>query len=645
MPIPFSCAGCKKAFKAPDHLAGKKVSCPSCKVVGTVPATSPDTSSPAVAPVSKRDTEIMRKQAQTNGSGKHQSAPPPPPIDPEEQLRREADAMQSLLDDERQAAEASQAKSIDFECDNCGEPISVALDQAGKRTPCPSCARIVKVPAPARRDSADWKAKPQFASAVKLQTEEKPEGAWDATSKLVSREALEDADALPVRKAPVPLGTRVRQYLLVAAVLAIGGVIGLSLMRGRSRTIEAGKVETVLADIADPGKNKLDKAALEMMAARALLEQEIPNKLKTVEKHISQAIAALNESPASTARGLVAADMAENLAAMMGTNEDEKDGKKPQANFLQRTIGTCLGKIDDAEWRLDAWGRICRALLASEQSERMVVLEGQIFRGQARQTNRNNETIQPELEAAAITGLALLEEGNRKNRDDLKEMALRSAESLKSRGEPSSFPSLAIGLYGWRGKELPGSWGVAKSDPEQSGIVLARAAQGNIEAARKIVDGIANEAPEAVRARVALAEGMLVAGKADSDVIKKIVDDVSKLSRGRTMFAMQILRLARVAERSGVPQESLKNLAGTVTGTDSYDVEVRGAILVTSLSRGIMEKQPLDSAPVDAKLWSAWATKTRLALLARAPGGPMGDGQGTELFARMGRLMPPFAIR
>jgi hypothetical protein len=111
------------------------------------------------------------------------------------------------------------------------------------------------------------------------------------------------------------------------------------------------------------------------------------------------------------------------------------------------------------------------------------------------------------------------------------------------------------------------------------------------------------------------------------------------------MFAMPLLRLARVAERSGSPQESLKTLAGTIAGTDPYDVEVRGAILLTALVRGIIEKQPLDTAPADAKLWSAWATKTRLALLARAPGGPLGDGQGTELFARMGRLMPPFAIR
>lgn len=644
MPIPFSCAGCKKAFKAPDHLAGKKVSCPSCKVVGTVPAMSTGTS-PAVATVSKPDTETLRKQAQTNGSGKHKPAPPPPPIAPEEQAQREADAMQSLLDDERRAAEASEAKSIDFECENCGEPISVALEMAGKRTPCPSCARIVKVPAPAKRDAADWKAKPQFASAVKLQTEEKPEGAWDASAKLVSREALEDADALPVRKAPVPLGTRVRNYLLVAALVAIVVVISLSFTRSRSRIIEAGKVETVLADIVDPGKNKLDKAALEMMAARALLDQEIPNKIKTVEKHIGQAIVALNECPATTARGLVAADMAENLALMMGTNEDEKDGKKPQANALQRTIGSCLGKIDDAEWRLDAWGRVCRALLASNQAERMVVLEGQVFRGQGKQTNRNNETIQPELEAAAITGLALLEEGNRKNRDDLKEMALRVAENLKSRGDPASFPSLAIGLFGWRGKDIPGSWGVAKSDPEQSGLILARAAQGNSDVARKMVDAIANESPEAVRARVALAEGMLAAGKADSESIKKLVDETAKLSRGRSMYAMALLKMARVAERSGAPTESLKTLAATVTGTDSYDAEIRGAILVSAVMRGIIEKQPLDSAPADAKLWTAWATKTRVALLARAPGGPVGDGLGTELFARMGRLMPPFTMR
>lgn len=650
MPIPFTCAGCKKAFKAPDHLAGKKVSCPSCKHVGLVPPAAPGSSPsmPAAPPAPKAPPESATQKVHANGSGKHPPAPKQQIPDPIDAARREAEAIQSMLDDERKAAEESEAKSIDFECEYCGEPISLELEMAGKRSPCPSCARIVKVPTPARKEASDWKTKPQYASAMKVKTEEAPEGAWQASSTFVSRESLEEADALPAKiAAPVPLATRLRRYAMVASLVAIIGLVAWVVMGRRARVVEAGKVEAVLADIPDPGKNKLDKAALEMMAALCLVEQGQPGKtkIKGVEKHIGNAMAALNDLPAGPSRFQVAANMAENLAAMMGTSEDEKDEKKPQANFLQRTIGNCLGKIDDAESRLDAWGRVCRALLANSQAERMVVLEGQIFRGQPKSTNRNNETVQPELEATAITGLALLEEGNRKNRDDLKDMAMKVAESLKAKGDPGTFPSTAIGLYAWRGKELPAAWNNAKSDPEISGLVLARAAQGNTDAAMRVIATLPAEIPESVKARVALAEGMLASGKPDAETVRKIAEETSKIARGRPMFAIPLLRLARVSERAGVPSEAFKMLAASVQGNDPYDAEIRGAILLAGQARSIEEKQPWDTSTVDSKQWSAWAGKARLQLLGRAQGGPVGEGQGTELFARMGRLMPPVAAR
>lgn len=654
MPIPFTCAGCKKAFKAPDHLAGKKVSCPSCKHVGQVPPAAPGSSpsmqaAPGPASSPKGESDSARHKAATNGSGKHPPAPPPrPEPDPADAARREAEAIQSVLDDERQAAQDSQARSIDFECEYCGEPISLELEMAGKRTPCPSCARIVKVPTPSRKEAGDWKNKPQYASAMKVKTEEAPSGAWQAQSTFVSREALEDADAIPVKPAaPVPLGTRLRRYAMAAALVAIVGVIGWAAMGRRAMVVEAGKVEAVLADIQDPAKNKVDKAALEMMAAQSMVGHGQPGRarIKAVEKHIGNAMVSLNDIPAGPARFQVAANMAENLAGMMGSSEDEKDEKTPQANFLQRTIGNCLGKIDDPEWRLDAWGRVCRAMLANSQAERMVVLEGQVFRGVPRSANRNNEFVSPELEAAAITGLALLEEGNRKNREDLKELALKAAEGLRAKGDPTTFPALAIGLYAWRGKDLPAVWNNAKSDPEASGFALARAAQGNQDVAARIIATLPPDSPDAVRARVAMAEGMLAAGKADPEAVRKIAEEAAKASRGRPMFAMTMVRLARVAERAGVSPDFFKTLAASVPGADAYDAEARGAILLAGLSRSIDEKQPWDKGSVEEKLWSPWATKARVLLLARAIGGPVGDGQGTELFARMGRLMPPIAAR
>src|SRR5262249_24342791 len=36
MPIPLTCAGCQSSFEVPDHLAGKKIRCTTCKAEMTV---------------------------------------------------------------------------------------------------------------------------------------------------------------------------------------------------------------------------------------------------------------------------------------------------------------------------------------------------------------------------------------------------------------------------------------------------------------------------------------------------------------------------------------------------------------------------------------------------------------------------------
>jgi len=38
MPISLVCSNCEKNLKIPDEMAGKKVRCPACKTVLTVPA-------------------------------------------------------------------------------------------------------------------------------------------------------------------------------------------------------------------------------------------------------------------------------------------------------------------------------------------------------------------------------------------------------------------------------------------------------------------------------------------------------------------------------------------------------------------------------------------------------------------------------
>lgn len=49
MPISIRCSGCSRTINAPDHAAGKRVKCPACGTVLSVPAAKPATAAPAAA--------------------------------------------------------------------------------------------------------------------------------------------------------------------------------------------------------------------------------------------------------------------------------------------------------------------------------------------------------------------------------------------------------------------------------------------------------------------------------------------------------------------------------------------------------------------------------------------------------------------
>src|SRR5262249_4452386 len=112
--IKFSCPHCKKALTVKDQHAGRRAPCPACKKPVIIPA-----------PVGKpADLEASAAAALP---GEPAAAPPP---------------VQSR---------------IEFTCSFCDEKVSVTADLAGKRTPCPECRRIVKVPEPQDNKPKDWR--------------------------------------------------------------------------------------------------------------------------------------------------------------------------------------------------------------------------------------------------------------------------------------------------------------------------------------------------------------------------------------------------------------------------------------------------------------------------------------------------------
>src|SRR5437879_5433237 len=105
MAIRFKCPHCHKPLSVKDHLAGKKAACPVCKKSMTIP-------SPLSVPA---DVEAFAAEALAEKPAEAAAAP-------------------------------ASTQTIEFTCPFCDEELKLSADLAGKKTPCPSCTRVITVP-------------------------------------------------------------------------------------------------------------------------------------------------------------------------------------------------------------------------------------------------------------------------------------------------------------------------------------------------------------------------------------------------------------------------------------------------------------------------------------------------------------------
>jgi hypothetical protein len=194
MPIRIKCPKCQTVLGVKESLAGKKANCPKCRYMLTIPVLKP---APAAATVEDAD----------------------------------ALALSAFADQPPKEAPVS-TKTIEFACPFCSETVKVSADLAGKQAPCPNpdCKRIVKVPLLKEDKPKDWRQmSPRGPTGAIRQDENQPEGAWSTAQKThVSKDALLEADAIPVKKEPVTVAAWIRRGVVVAVlfVALIGGAMG-----------------------------------------------------------------------------------------------------------------------------------------------------------------------------------------------------------------------------------------------------------------------------------------------------------------------------------------------------------------------------------------------------------------------------------
>src|SRR5690349_18300431 len=195
MSIAFQCPKCQKAYTVKDELARKQVVCKACQNRIRVPA--PVASAAAPAP------EVESLAAAT-------------------------------LTDEPAPGVAEAPATFEAECPNCMETIQWDAKLAGKQAPCPNCRRIVRVPVPAG-GRKDWRVADHRPTLAKHDIDPNLAGAWGNTTgaRVVSRDALVEAEAIPDRKRqPWTAQQKVYYSVIVACLLGLV-VVGALLFKTR----------------------------------------------------------------------------------------------------------------------------------------------------------------------------------------------------------------------------------------------------------------------------------------------------------------------------------------------------------------------------------------------------------------------------
>src|SRR5262249_41233398 len=176
MPIRIKCPKCQTILGVKETLAGKKANCPKCRHLLTIPVPKP---------AAAEDVEAL--------------------------------ALSAFADEPPKVAPVS-TQFIEFECPWCAEPVKMPAELSGKQAPCPNpeCKRIIKVPLLKEDKPKDWRTlDPRGPSGAVRKDDNVPEGAWGTAQKTrVSGEALLEADAIPVKKEPVPVRTWIRRGIL-----------------------------------------------------------------------------------------------------------------------------------------------------------------------------------------------------------------------------------------------------------------------------------------------------------------------------------------------------------------------------------------------------------------------------------------------
>jgi hypothetical protein len=544
MPIKFPCPSCKKGLTARDEQAGKKVVCPACKKPLTIPK-----------PASAR-----------------QPAAAPAPVVPPEDVEAAAAA---LLSDAPAGNAAGPATTIDFTCEYCDEAVSLPIEEAGKRAPCPACRRIIKVPDPPKADPSNWRrADKHLPSAAKAPDEPAPEGAWgNLTRTVVSREALEEADAIPETTEPVPLRERVWYWGKIAVAAAC---VLLLVWYGKGMRAASNVQQSAAEAVAYAGEVTTKNAIgpervglLHTLAGAYYVRTNVPYSdapatggIGSAKQAKEEFLASLNVlqglqvqrrlanlSPSAESDAALG-DLALEMVELGGDKDQVRDVIRLKWEDCLKYVKSALDAIAAPDAKREAYRAVARRLIARDQNAAAMGLASSAFSGSPGER----------AGARAIGAMELLDKTG-----DTAAAAAVCDEILKE-FQPPNPPALAaeVVTLAIRVGKPPPAPGKALGDDENFPIGMTEGlarSKGKLPEARK-------EAQRARTPRVLLRSLVALGSAAGEEGVSDLSAACQLALAGLpdpTRENWELLRLARLASRAGVPAELVEKVPDVIT--------------------------------------------------------------------------------
>lgn len=533
MSIKFRCPHCEKALSVKDQLAGKKGTCPGCKKVVIVPM---------------------------SGVGARANGTPAPPAAPKAVMPADVEAEAAAVLSDKPAEQAdAEPQNIDFNCPMCDDPISAPIADAGKNTQCPSCRRIVKVPLPKKLDKIDWKKPGAGVPSLARQDLPAVDGAWgnkEATG--VSREALEEAGALPELVEPITTAQRIQRGLLVAAACAF--VVAGYLWTARQAAVEK-QADTLAHAVAYLKSEEATKrlgpegvAELHRAVGVYYLRSRQADAVVEAQRHFDLAFQGLRDG-SGLERDMVLTDLALVRVELGGSGDEVDEGRRlnwddtKYGSGVIKMVRATLGSIQSRPARLEALRPVMARLIARGQARSAYALANSAF------GNNGKESLEvlAQMEARGITGLELWRAGQQAEAEKVADILVQ--EYSRPTRPPLAASVVALMMVLGRPELKPGKGG-DDADNQRAGRAEGHARLGELEKARALVASAPHDQLK-LWALVNIATAVLDASSQDQTDLNSAFELALNVRIGNPWLLWRLLHLGL---RAGIAEDRSKRL-------------------------------------------------------------------------------------